>query len=102
MQPGLKPSQNPDWDLNPCIWDLNLAKTHSLPTEITHLVSGLMKLRFLMSHCRKNSVRDKVMGKKWIYLERNTLHRVWAISEGEKGTGVWGLSVFIGVGSFIG
>ena len=35
----------------------------------------LMKLRSLMSHCRKNSVRDKVIGKKWIYLERNTLHR---------------------------
>ena len=34
-----------------------------------------MKLRFLMSHQRKNSVRDKVIGKKWIYLERNTLHR---------------------------
>ena len=28
----------------------------------------LTKLRFL-SHCRKNSVRDKVIGKKWIYLE---------------------------------
>ena len=35
----------------------------------------LMKLGFLMSHCRKKSVRDKVIGKKWIYLERNTLHR---------------------------
>ena len=23
-------------------------------------------------------------GKKWIFLERNTLHRVWAISEGEE------------------
>ena len=23
----------------------------------------------------KNSVRDKVIGKKWTYLERNTLHR---------------------------
>ena len=34
-----------------------------------------MKPRFLMSHGRKNSVRDKVMGKKWIYLERNSLHR---------------------------
>ena len=31
-----------------------------------------MKLRFLTSHHRKNSVRDKVIGKKWIYLERNT------------------------------
>ena len=25
-----------------------------------------------MSHCRKNSVRDKVIGKKWINSERNT------------------------------
>ena len=38
-----------------------------------------------MSHRRKNSVRDKVIGKKWIYLERNTLYRVWAISEGKRG-----------------
>ena len=29
-----------------------------------------------MSHHRKNSVRDKVMDKKWIYLERNTLYRL--------------------------
>ena len=45
-----------------------------------------------MSHRRKNSVRDKVIGKKWIYLERNThsTDRVWAKSEGEKGTRVWG------------
>jgi len=35
----------------------------------------LMNLRILMFHCRKNSVRDKVIGKKWIYLHRNTLHR---------------------------
>ena len=53
-----------------------------------------MKLRFLMSHCRKNSARDKMISKKWIYSERNT--------KGEKGTRVWGLSVFIGVGNFIG
>ena len=26
-----------------------------------------------MSHHRKNSVRDKAIGKKWIYLERNTV-----------------------------
>ena len=61
-----------------------------------------MKLRFLMSHHRQNSVRDKVISKKWIYLERNTLHRVWAISEGEKRHKGMGLSVFIGVGNFIG
>ena len=35
-----------------------------------------VKLRFSMSHCRKNSVGDKVIGKKRIYLERNALHRV--------------------------
>ena len=28
-----------------------------------------------MSHGRKNSVRDEVIGKKWIDLERNTLPR---------------------------
>ena len=75
MRPGLKPGQNPDWDLNPRAQDSKPAKTHSLPTEITHVVSGLMKLRFLMCHRRKNSVWDKVIGKKWIYLERKTLHR---------------------------
>ena len=31
-----------------------------------------MKLRFLISHFRKNSVRDKVLGKKWIYLEEHS------------------------------
>ena len=35
----------------------------------------------MMSHVRKNSARDKGTGKKWIYLERYTLHRVWAISQ---------------------
>ena len=34
-----------------------------------------MKLRILMSHGRKNSVRDKGIGKERIYLKRNTLHR---------------------------
>ena len=38
-------------------------------------LQDLLKLRFLMSLGRKNSVRDKVIGKKWIYLERNTYHR---------------------------
>ena len=37
-----------------------------------------MKLGFLMSHGRENSVRDKMTGKKWIYLGRNTLHR-WSV-----------------------
>ena len=29
-------------------------------------------------------MRDKVIGKKWIYLETHSTDRVWAISEGEK------------------
>ena len=43
-----------------------------------------MTLRFLMSHCRNNTLRDKVIDERWVYLERNTLRRVWAISEGER------------------
>ena len=35
----------------------------------------LMEPRLLMAHNRKNSVGDKVIDKKRIYLERNTLHR---------------------------
>ena len=44
-----------DWDLNPHGWDSDPAKTHSTWFQ------DLMKLRFLMSHDRKNSVRDKVI-----------------------------------------
>ena len=78
--------------LEPMHLDSNPAKTqtgtwtHGLLTEITHLVSGLIEVPVLMSHRRKNPVRDKVIGKKWIYLERNTLtDRVRAISGGESG-----------------
>ena len=47
-----------DWDLNPRGCDSNLIKTHGTWFQ------DIMKLRFLMSHHRKNSVRDKVIGKK--------------------------------------
>ena len=53
-----------DWDGN--LWSFNWDCTWP---------QDLMKFRFLMSHHRKNSVRDKVIVKKCIYLERNTLHR---------------------------
>ena len=43
---NLKPFPS-DWDLNPRCLDSNPAKTHSLPTEITHLVSGLNEAWFL-------------------------------------------------------
>ena len=39
-------------------WYLSLAKTYSVWFQ------GLMKLRFLISHCRKNSVRDIAIGKR--------------------------------------
>ena len=45
--PGLEASLNADWDLNPRGQDLNPAKTHSLPTEVTHLVSGLNEAQVL-------------------------------------------------------
>ena len=64
---GLEPSQSPAWDSNP-------AKTHSTWFQDPYWV---VKLRFLMSHHRKNSVRDKVINKKWFYsdAERSTLYR---------------------------
>ena len=79
------------WGLEPVAGDLNPA---GIPTgtwtqgpfiEIAHLVSGLNEPQFFMSHHKKNkSLRDIVIGKKWTYLERNTLHRLWAISEGKR------------------
>ena len=60
-----------DCDSNPPGWDSNPAKTHSTWFQ------DLMKLRFLMSHHIKNLVRDKMIGKKWIYSDtkRSALHR---------------------------
>ena len=119
--PGLEPRQNPAWDLNPRRWDSNLAKIllgtlglepmcwDSNPAKTllgtwtsiglglnrakTHStwLQDLMKLRFLVSHRRKNSARHKVIDKKWIYLdlERSTLHSVWAIIEGECSLEMW-------------
>ena len=44
--PGLEPSLNSDRDSN-------LAKTHSLPTGITHLVSGLNEAQVLFLFLKK-------------------------------------------------
>ena len=54
-----------------------------------------------MSPHRKYSIRDKVTGEKWINLERNTLPRAWAISEGER-VPVYRVVNFYGLGNFIG
>ena len=59
-----------------------------------------MKFRFLMSHCRKNSVRDKGIGKKWIYL-RETCFTECGPSQKTGGPEIWGVS-FYGLGYFTG
>ena len=63
-----------------------------------------MKLRFLMSHRRKNSVRDKVIGKKWTDSERNTLHRQECrpLQRARATASKWGMVSFYGLGNFIG
>ena len=92
-----------DWDLNP------RARTQTWPKPTVFQLRShtwfqdLMKLRFLMSHRRKNSVRNKVIRKKWIYLERNTIHRqiVGHLRRWERHQGM-GFSVFRGVDNLIG
>ena len=76
---GLKPGQNP-----------------------RYLASELNELQALMSHC-KNSVRDTVIGKRWICSdsERSTLHRVWAITEESAGAMECGVASFLELGEFI-
>ena len=61
-----------------------------------------MKLRFLMSHHRNNSVRDKVIGKEWVYSDskRSALHRVWAVAEGSAAAKC-GMVSFYGLDNFI-
>ena len=84
---GLRPSQNPVWDLNP-------AKTHS---------TWFQELRFLMSHHRKNSVTDKVIGKKWIYsdTERSTLQTECGPSQRVNAAAKFGVVSFYKLGNFI-
>ena len=63
-----------------------------------------MKLRFLVSHCTKYSVRDKMIGRNCIYSERNMLHRQ---SVGHSREQVWQsqnmvMIPFYGMGNFLG
>ena len=62
--PGLKHAKSWLW-LEPTVFQL---WSHTSSQDLT-------KLRFLMSHLRKNSGRDKVIGKKWKKSDRNTLLR---------------------------
>ena len=80
---------NSEWNLSPCAGIRTQTKPSlGLEPMIFQLESltwylDFLRLRSFASHHRKNSVRDKVVGKKWIYSERNTLHRVQAITEDE-------------------
>ena len=76
----LKP-KNLDWNSNPKL-ELQMLPKLRLRLESmvfqlrSHIWSqDLLKFRFLMFHSRNNSLRDKVIGKKWTCLKRNTLHR---------------------------
>ena len=66
------------------------------------MLSGLNKAQALDISPQKE-FSDRQRGKKWIYLERNTLHRQ---SLGHllmvRGRGVCGCEVFTGVGNFRG
>ena len=57
-----------------------------------------MKLRFLISHHRKNSVRDKVIGKQWIYSERQSVGPSQRVRAASKCSVV----SYYGLGDFIG
>ena len=90
------------WDLNPCARTrTHMARTWAQPKPTVFKLRShtwfqdLMKLRFLIPHGRKNSVRDKVIHKKWIYLDRNTLHRqsmgvlCFPYSKGKRSLKMW-------------
>ena len=97
-RPGLEHSQNPVWDSNPRGWDSNPVKT-LLGTWPNNLLIRIIHMFFVSLH-RRNSVRNKVIGKKWFYSERNIVHRVWAIAEGEWAPNC-GMVNFYGLGKWV-
>ena len=100
--PGLRPGQNPARDSNLRGWDWNPTKPMVFQLRSQIWFQDLMKLKFLTSHHRKNSVRNRVIAKKWICCERNTLHRVQAVAEGECGIRICGAVSFYSLDNFIG
>ena len=64
----------------------------------------LLRLRFFVSHCRKNSVRDKVIGKKWIlFREKHYLQTVCEPSQRVSAVALkCGVVSYYGLGNFIG
>ena len=55
-----------------------------------------------MSHHRTNSVRDKVIVKKWIYLENNTLHGQIGPPQKVRVASKCGVFSFYGLGNSLG
>ena len=84
-QMGLVPT---DQDSNPARTQIG-TWAHWLLVEITYLVSGLHGAQVPDVYHRKNSVRDKMIGKKWINLERYTFHRQ-NVSKGKSSPREWG------------
>ena len=76
--------------------DLSLAKTHDA------WLQNIMKLRFLMSHC-KNSVGDTVIGKRWICSdsERSTLCGCGPLQRASVSAMEYGVASFCDLGEFI-
>ena len=88
-------------------WDSNPKPRLGLGPTVFSLKShiwsqNLVKLRFLMSHPRRNSVGDRVIVKKWIYLETNTLQRKNVGHLRRQDALKYGVVSFYGVGNVIG
>ena len=92
VQLGCDSNPKPRLGLGPTVFSL---KAHTL-------FQNLMKLRFLMSHPRRNSVGDRVIIKKWIYLESNTLQRKSVGHLRRQEALKYGVVSFYGVGNVIG
>ena len=58
----------------------------------SHMVSGFNDAQVLdvsLHKKKKKSVRDKVTGKKWIYLETHSINPTSVISKGESDPKIW-------------
>ena len=81
----------------PLSWDLNQTKTHGA------WLQELMTLRLRTSHWKKNSVRDTVIGKRWICSdsERSTLCGCGPLQRASVSAMEYGVASFCDLGEFI-
>ena len=83
------------------LWQVGVGKRSALEQSACLWCVPRMKSPWGRQGCRR-STRDVkaskagegffflLIGKRWIYLERNTPQTVWANSESENSTGIWG------------